>query len=323
MAMYLVAGGAGFIGSHLAEALLRRGDRVRVLDDLSTGRPENLAGLETGGPGSGAPLELLRGSITSRSDCASACEGVTAVLHQAACVSVPRSFEDPAGTYRVNVLGTLRLLEAARRAGVRTFLFASSSAGYGQSQVLPKEETMLPEPLSPYAASKLAGEHLLRAYGRAHGMKTVSFRYFNVFGPRQRDDSPYTGVIALFARALLDGRRPTIHGDGEQTRDFTSVENVVRANLLALEKDVEPGAVINVGAGERISINALYRAMEEIAGIEIAAVHGPARAGDVRDSLASLARAHALLGYEPSTAWKDGLARTMAWYRESLLAPRA
>jgi nucleoside-diphosphate-sugar epimerase len=318
MVRYLVTGGAGFIGSHLTEALLRRGDQVRVIDDLSTGRRENLAGLEPGETGSGAPLEFLAGSIASPSDCALACSGVEGVLHQAACVSVPRSFEDPIGTYAVNVMGTLRLLEASRRAGVRTFLFASSSACYGDSPTLPKEEEMTPEPLSPYASSKLAGEHLLRVWGRAHGMKTVSFRYFNIFGPRQRDDSPYTGVIALFARGLLEGRRPTIHGDGEQTRDFTFVENVVRANLLALEKDVEPGTVINVGAGQRLSINDLYRAMEEIAGAELPPIHGSARVGDVRDSLASLARARRLLGYKPSAAWKDGLARTLSWYREQL-----
>ena len=322
MARYLVTGGAGFIGSHLVEALLGRGDAVRVLDDLSTGRLENLAAHEPGETGSGSPLELLRGSITSAADCGRACAGVEAVLHEAAWVSVPRSFEDPVGTYEVNVLGTLRLLEAARRAGVRTFLFASSSAAYGESPALPKEEGMTPEPLSPYATSKLAGEHLLAVWGRAHRMMTVAFRYFNVFGPRQRDDSPYTGVIALFARGLLEGRRPTIHGDGEQTRDFTFVDNVVRANLLALESEVEPGSVINVGAGERLSVNALYRAMEEIAGVELPPIHGPARPGDVRDSLASLDRARRLLGYEPRAAWKDGLARTMRWYREQIVPSR-
>jgi len=323
MARYLVTGGAGFIGSHLVQALVRRGDQVRVIDDLSTGRLENLANLEPGGFRSGAPLEFLAGSITSSTDCALACEGVAGVLHQAACVSVPRSFEDPIGTYAVNVMGTLRLLEAARRAGVRTFLFASSSACYGESPTLPKEEEMTPEPLSPYASSKLAGEHLLRVWGRTHGMKTVSFRYFNIFGPRQRDDSPYTGVIALFARGLLEGRPPTIHGDGEQTRDFTFVDNVVSANLLALGRDVEPGTVINVGAGDRLSINDLYRAMEETAGVVLPPIHGPARPGDVRDSLASLDRARRLLGYDPSSAWKDGLARTLAWYREQLRSPRA
>jgi nucleoside-diphosphate-sugar epimerase len=316
MARILVTGGAGFIGSHLVEGLLARGDEVRVLDDLSTGRAENLGPLEPGPVGSGAPLELIQGSITRPGDCGRACEGVTAVLHQAACVSVPRSFEDPLGTYEVNVTGTLRLLEAARAAGARAFLFASSSAGYGESPTLPKVEDMRPEPLSPYAASKLAGEHLLRAFGRAHGMKTVSFRYFNVFGPRQRDDSPYTGVIALFARALLDGRAPRIHGDGEQTRDFTFVANVVQANFLALEKSLEPGTVINVGAGERLSINALYHAMEEIAGVDLPPEHGPDREGDVRDSLASLERARRLLGYAPAATWKDGLARTLDWYRD-------
>ncbi len=323
MSRYLVSGGAGFIGSHLVEALVRRGDRVRVLDDLSTGLAENLAILPVGALGSGAPVELVRGSITSTAACRTACEGVEAVLHEAALVSVPKSFEDPLLSYEVNVMGTLRLLEAARRSGVARFVLASSSATYGDPPTLPKEEGMAPQPLSPYASGKLAGEHLLRVWGRAHGLRTVSLRYFNVFGPRQRDDSPYTGVIALFARALLEGRPPTIQGDGEQTRDFTYVENVVQANLLALEKDLEPGVVINIGAGQRISINALYRAMAQIAGCDLEPIHAPARLGDVRDSLASLDRARRLLGYEPRVHWRDGLATTMDWYRERLATARA
>jgi nucleoside-diphosphate-sugar epimerase len=320
---YLVTGGAGFIGSHLAEALIRRGDQVRVLDDFSSGAVENLEALGVGAVGGGAPVELLRGTISSPAACRAACEGIEAVLHEAALVSVPRSFEEPLQSYEVNVMGTLRLLEAARRSGVRSFVFASSSAAYGDSPALPKQEDMRPEPLSPYASGKLAGEQLLRVWGRAHAMRTVSLRYFNVFGPRQRDDSPYTGVVALFARALLEGRRATILGDGEQTRDFTYIDNVVHANLLALEKDLEPGTVINVGAGDRVSIRSLYRAMARIAGSSEEPIHAPPRAGDVRDSLASLERARATLGYEPRVAWETGLATTMNWYRGRLSPARA
>lgn len=322
MKRYLVAGGAGFIGSHIAEALVRRGDRVRVIDDLSTGLLENLGALGSGEPGSGAPVEVVRGSIASAGACRTACDGVEGVFHEAAIVSVPRSFEDPVHCYEINVTGTLRLLEAARKSGVRRFVLASSSAAYGDSETLPKREDMAPDPLSPYASSKLAGEHLLRVWGRTHGMTTVALRYFNVFGPRQRDDSPYTGVIALFARAILEGRSATIQGDGEQTRDFNYVENVVDANLLALEKDLEPGAVINVGGGKRISILELYRAMAKIAGASAQVVHVERRAGDVRHSLASLDRARAILGYEPRVSFEDGLAKTLAWYRGRLAASR-
>jgi nucleoside-diphosphate-sugar epimerase len=320
---YLVTGGAGFIGSHIAESLVRRGDRVRVLDDFSSGLAENLDVLGVGPVDSGAPVELVRGSISSASACRVACEGVEAVFHEAALVSVPRSFEDPLLSYEINVMGTLRLLEAARKSGVRAFIFSSSSAAYGDSPSLPKREDMRPEPLSPYASGKLAGEHLLRVWGRAHGMKTASLRYFNVFGPRQRDDNPYTGVVALFARAVLEGRRATIQGDGEQTRDFTYIDNVVHANLLALEKDLEPGTVINVGGGDRISIRAIYSVMARIAGSTLEPIHVPPRVGDVRDSLASLDRARALLGYEPRVGWEAGLATTMAWYRGRLSAARA
>ena len=322
MGRHLVTGGAGFIGSHIAEALVRRGDRVRVLDDFSSGLAENIEALGAGSVGSGAPVEVLRGTISSQAACRAACEGIETVFHEAAMVSVPRSFEDPILSYEVNVMGTLRLLEAAHKSGVRSFVFASSSAVYGDSPALPKQEDTRPEPLSPYASGKLAGEHLLRVWGRAHGMKTVSLRYFNVFGPRQRDDSPYTGVIALFARALLEGRRATILGDGEQTRDFTYVDNVVHANLLALEKDLEPGTVINVGAGDRVSIRSMYRAMARIAGSSAEPNYAPPRAGDVRDSLASLDRARAFLGYEPRVAWEAGLAATMNWYRGRLSAAR-
>jgi UDP-glucose 4-epimerase len=318
--LHLVTGGAGFIGSHIAEALVKRGDRVRVLDDLSSGRVENLSNLDVGEPRSGAPVELYRGSICSESLCAAACEGVDGIFHEAAQVSVPRSLERPVESYEINVMGTLRLLEAARKAKVRGLVFAASSAAYGNSPALPKSESMLPSPLSPYASAKLAGEQLLRVYGEAYGLKTVALRYFNIFGPRQADDSPYTGVIALFARALIEGRRPTIYGDGEQTRDFTYVDNVVQANLSASEADLEPGIVINIGSGERISVNALYQAMASILGSPISPTYAKDRAGDVRDSLASLDLARARIGYSPSVPWRVGLESTVAWYRRQLTA---
>lgn len=316
MTRVLVTGGAGFIGSHLVRALVASGRGVRVLDDLSTGRLENLSGLEIGPIESGAPVEFLAGDVADPGGAEAACRGVDAVLHEAAQVSVPRSIEDPGRTYAVNVLGTLRLLEAARAVGVERFVLAASSAAYGDGEELPKREDMLPAPLSPYAASKVAGEHLLRVWGEVHGMRTVSLRYFNVFGPRQRDDSPYTGVIAIFARALLEGRPPTIFGDGEQTRDFTFVENVVDANLAALEADLEPGAVINIGGGEQISVIELYRAMADELDSPCAPLYGPERVGDVRHSVAAIDRARQWLGWSPRVSWREGLARTLAWYRE-------
>lgn len=318
MALHLVTGGAGFIGSHLTHGLVLRGDRVRVLDDLSSGRRENLGGLEVGEPGSGAQVELMVGSITDLSTCGAAMEGVHGVFHEAAQVSVPESVSDPVKSYSVNVFGTQSLLEAARKEGVKRFVFAASSAAYGESEEVPKVESMAPRPCSPYASSKVAAEHLLDVYASCFGMETVPLRYFNVFGPRQVDDSPYTGVIAIFARALLEGRAPTIFGDGEQTRDFTYVENVVRANLAALDCDLpRPGAPINVGGGERISLNQLFGAMAGELGSELRPEYGPERAGDVRHSLASLDRAREWLGYEPAVDWRSGLATTLAWYRDA------
>jgi len=310
MLTYLVTGGAGFIGSHIAAALAARGDRVRVLDDLSSGRPENLADL-------GAALEFVRGSVCDLAACRAAVAGVAGIFHEAAQVSAPRSIEDPLASYQVNVTGTLNLLEAARAAKVGRVVFAASSAAYGNSETLPKVESMLPQPLSPYASGKLAGEGLLRAYASSYGMRTVSLRYFNVFGPRQADDSPYTGVIALFVRALLRGEAPVIYGDGLQSRDFTYVSNVVEANLSAMARDLdEAGAVINVGSGERITLRELYDALSDELGVRIDVRHAPARAGDVRDSLASVEKARALLGYAPRVGWREGLRRTVAWYRE-------
>jgi len=317
MALYLISGGAGFIGSHIASALVARGDRVRVLDNLSTGALANLEPLDVGPPGSGGAVEFQEGSVTDLDSCHAATEGVDGIFHEAAQVSVPASVADPMGSYEVNVLGTHNLLEAARAAGVERFIFAASSAAYGESEELPKHEGMSPQPCSPYASGKVAAEHLLAVYARCFGLKAVSLRYFNVFGPRQADDSPYTGVIALFARALLEGRAPTIHGDGEQTRDFTFVDNVVQANLSAMDSPpAEQGAVINVGGGDRISLNSLFEAMAEGLGVDLQPVYSETRAGDVRHSLADLTRAKELIGYAPAVGWRDGLAQTIEWYRQ-------
>jgi len=314
MALYLVTGGAGFIGSHLATALVERGDRVRVLDDLSTGRAENLAHLGAGEPGCGAAVELVRGDVVDPYACRAACEGVHGVFHEAAQVSVQRSLEEPERSFEVNVMGTLRLLEAARRAGVARVVFAGSSAAYGDAEGLPKVEDMPPRPLSPYAAGKVAGEHLMRVWGRIHGLRTVTLRYFNVFGPRQADDNPYSGVIALFARALLEGRRPTIFGDGRQTRDFAFVDNVVDANLAAMGAELAPGEVLNVGGGDRVSLLELVAAIGSILGCELEPLFADARAGDVRHSVASIEKARRLLGWAPRTDWRRGLTKTLEWY---------
>jgi nucleoside-diphosphate-sugar epimerase len=326
MALYLVTGGAGFIGSHITAALIQRGDRVRVLDNLSSGRLENFSAaelgrdIELGEAGSGAPIEFIEGDIIDGAACRAACDGVRGIFHEAAQVSVPRSVEAPEESYEINVMGTLRVLEGAREAGVERVVFAGSSAAYGESEVLPKVETFDPDPVSPYASGKVGAEHLMRVWGRCYGLRTVCLRYFNVFGPRQVDDSPYTGVIALFVRALLEGRAPRIFGDGEQTRDMTYIDNVVEVNLRALEADLEPGTVINVGGGERITINELYRAIAAGLGSELEPEYVPGRPGDVRHSLASVERARELLGWTPQTAWREGLERTLRWYLERFAA---
>ena len=322
MALYLVTGGAGFIGSHITAALVQRGDRVRVLDNLSSGRLGNFSAaelgreIEIGEPGSGAEIEFLEGDITDGAACRAACEGVRGVFHEAAQVSVPRSVEAPEESYEINVMGTLRVLEGARAAGVERVVFAASSAAYGESETLPKVETFEPDPVSPYASGKVGAEHLMRVWGRCFGLKTVCLRYFNVFGPRQVDDSPYTGVIAIFVRALLEGRAPKIFGDGEQTRDMTYVDNVVEVNLRALEADLPPGTVINVGGGERITINQLYGAIAAGLGSELEPEYVPERPGDVKHSLASVERAGEFLGWTPQVGWREGLERTLRWYQE-------
>jgi UDP-glucose 4-epimerase len=323
----LITGGAGFIGSHIATALVQRGDQVRILDDLSTGSTKNLEHLQVCGIDRGKPVEFLRGDVTDSNVLRRACDGVRGIFHEAAQVSVPKSIEDPERSYEVNVMGTLRLLQAAATAGVDRLVLAASSAAYGNTEELPKVETMAPSPLSPYASGKLAAEQLLAVWGRTHGLHTVCLRYFNVFGPRQADDSPYTGVIAIFARALLEGRRVTIYGDGGQTRDFSYVDNVVNANLAAMDardtSSFAPGEVINIGNGERISLLELYREMARLLGSTLEPQFASDRPGDVRHSLASIKKARQLLGYEPAVGWREGLARTVEWYRERHTRARA
>lgn len=308
----VVTGGAGFIGSHLVEALLARGDEVVVLDDFSTGRRANLEPFA-------ARIELVEGSITDPGVCARAMAGADHAFHQAALGSVPRSVADPVTTHDVNLTGTLNVLVAARDAGVRRVVYAASSSAYGDTPVLPKHEGMAPLPRSPYAVTKLAGEEYCRAFHASYGLETVALRYFNVFGARQDPASRYAAVIPLFFAAALEGRPPEIFGDGEQTRDFTHVDNVVRANFLALEAPAAAlGEVFNVGCGGRISINQLWQGIRDIVGADVEPVYLEPRAGDVRDSLASLEKARSLLGYEPEVGLEEGLRRTADWARAAI-----
>jgi UDP-glucose 4-epimerase len=305
----LVTGGAGFIGSHLADRLVEDGWRVRVLDDFSSGREDNLRG-------AAAEAELLRGDLRDRALLERALAGVEVVFHQAAVPSVPRSVAEPERTHEVNATGTLRLLEAARHAGVRRVVFAASSSAYGDAPELPKVETMPPRPRSPYALQKYAGEVYCRLYTELYGLETVALRYFNVFGPRQDPASEYAAVIPRFVTACLEARAPRIHGDGEQTRDFTYVSDAVQANLLAADAERAAGAVVNVAGGRRTSLNQLLAWIREITGSAVPAVHEPPRAGDVRDSLADLQRAAELLGYRPAVDLREGLARTVDHFRK-------
>jgi nucleoside-diphosphate-sugar epimerase len=311
MSHYLITGVAGFIGSNLAEALLAAGETVRGLDDFSTGRRENLAGLDG--------LEFVEGDVRDLGTCGAACEGVEYVLHQAALGSVPRSVADPITSNAANVTGTLNMLVAARDAGARRLVFAASSSAYGDTPTLPKVETMPARPLSPYAISKFAGEEYCRTFTALYGFETVALRYFNVFGRRQDPHSTYAAVIPKFAAALLKGEAPEIHGDGEQTRDFTYIANVVDANVKACQAPAEAcGQVYNVACGERISLNRLYRRIAALLGSDREPVYAPPRPGDVRDSLADIGKARRLLGYAPTHTTDQGLAEAIQWYRENL-----
>jgi UDP-glucose 4-epimerase len=307
MAFYLVTGGAGFIGSHLAEELERRGERVRVVDSLITGHRHNLAHLRT--------VEFIEGDLADLDVAVRAVDGVDYVLHQAAIPSVPRSVQDPVTSNRANVDATLNVLVAARDAGCRRVVFAASSSAYGDTPTLPKHEGMPTQPLSPYALQKVVGEQYLQLFTTLYGLETVSIRYFNVFGPRQDPSSPYSGVISLFATALLAGRAPVICGDGLQTRDFTYVANVVDGVLRACTAEGASGQVINVATGGRISILELATTMARVLGVSAAPEHVAARAGDVRDSQADITKARLLLGYEPTVPFEEGLRRTLDWYK--------
>jgi nucleoside-diphosphate-sugar epimerase len=300
----LVTGGAGFIGSHLVDRLLAEGWRVRLLDDFSSGREANVAHLN-------GHTELLRGDLRDRTLLGRALAGVEVVFHQGAVPSVPRSVAEPERTNDVNVTGTLGVLEASRKAGVRRVVFASSSSAYGDTPVLPKVETMPPCPLSPYALQKYAGERYCQLFHRLYGLETVALRYFNVYGPRQNPKSEYAAVIPRFATACLAGESPLVFGDGEQTRDFTFVGDAVAANLLAADAPRAPGEVTNVAGGRRVSLNELLREIRALTGARVEARYQPARPGDVRDSLADLSRARELLGYEPQVDLRTGLARTI------------
>jgi len=307
---FLVTGGAGFIGSNIVHTLVRKGERVRVLDNLSTGNQDNLRDIL-------GEIELIEGDIRDINTVGEAVKGVEVILHQAALPSVARSVENPIDTNDVNIRGTLNLLIAARDAGVKRVVYASSSSIYGDTPTLPKREDMPPNPISPYALTKYVGERYCQIFTWIYGLETVSLRYFNVFGPRQNPHSQYAAVIPIFIGAYLTDTPPTIFGDGEQSRDFTYIENVVQANLLAAEAEGVAGEVFNIACGSRTTVNELARMIAEIVGSDVKPVHGPPRPGDVRHSQADISKAKRMLGYEPSVSLIEGLKRTVEWYRKA------
>jgi UDP-glucose 4-epimerase len=305
MTTVLVTGGCGFIGSYLVRALLARGDRVRVLDSLVSGDRSNLGGdLQA--------VELFAGDLNDVDLVTQAVKGVDLVFHQAALASVPRSIEDPLATHAACATGTLHLLHAAQQAGVKRVVYAASSSAYGNQPTPLKSEQDLPSPLSPYAAAKLAAEHYCHAFFHSYGLETVCLRYFNVFGPRQDPNGPYAAVVPLFARKLLAGEAPTIYGDGLQTRDFTYIDNVVQANLLAASVPAAAGLTFNAGSGQATSLLDMLARLQQILGTNLPPTFAPARIGDVRDSLADISRAREVLGYQPSVDLSEGLRRTVA-----------
>jgi nucleoside-diphosphate-sugar epimerase len=308
MTRCLVTGGAGFIGSHVTRGALERGYQVRVLDDFSTGHRKNLAEIA-------AQIDLLEGDIRNPAAVREAVAGCEVIFHLAALGSVPRSVDDPAGTHDVNITGSLNILMAARDAKVRRIVYSASSSAYGDTPTLPKREDMLPQPLSPYAVSKLAVEHYLAAFYNCYGLQSVSLRYFNVFGPRQDPSSTYAAVIPAFVSRMVRGQRPIIFGDGEQSRDFCYIENVVNANLLAAEAKQTQAEAMNIACGERITLNEIVKLLNASLGTRIEPEYRESRPGDVRHSLADLAVAKRVIGYEPKIMFADGLKRAIQWYR--------
>ncbi len=310
MATFVVTGGAGFIGSNIVHRLVADGEQVRVVDDLSSGRRENLAGVEDA-------VDFTTGSILDEALLRDVFSGADYVLHQAARASVVRSVEDPMASNAANVEGTLNVLEAARACGAKRVVYASSSSVYGNAPELPKREDMAPDPRSPYAVSKLAAEHYCRVFTEVYGLQTVSLRYFNVFGPRQDPESAYAAVVPAFIRRLLEGEEFMVFGDGEQSRDFTYVENAVEANLLAARAEGAAGRVCNVGCGRRHTLNRLIEVLQELLHTSVRPRYLPDRPGDVRHSLADISVARSALGYEPAVGFEEGLRRTVDWYRRT------
>lgn len=311
MARFLITGVAGFIGSALARALLERGGFVRGLDNFSTGRPENISAIRSS-------IDFREADLLDSAAVADACAGVDYVLHQAAIPSVPKSVADPAGSNRANVDGSVSLLIAARHARVKRVVYAASSSAYGDQPTLPKHESMTPDPISPYAVAKLAGEMYMRSFYRCYGLETVALRYFNIFGPRQDPASPYSAVLAKFITLMLSGKTPAIYGDGEQSRDFTYVDNAVSANLLACTApaDQVAGRVFNIATGSRFSLNQTVFLLKNLTGYSGEVRYEAERAGDIKHSLADISLARRHLGYEPTVSFEEGLRRTVAWYRE-------
>lgn len=309
MARYLITGIAGFIGSTIAHELVEKGQEVRGIDNLSTGNLTNLEDIRSS-------VEFQQADLTDAAAMRTACEGVDYVLHLAALASVPRSVKDPVPSHDSNINGTFNLLLAAKDAGVKRVVYSASSSAYGDQPTQPKHEEMIPQPLSPYAVQKLTGEYYIQSFCNVYGMEGVCLRYFNIFGPRQAADSPYSGVIAQFIYKMMAGETPTINGDGTTSRDFTFVQNAVNANLLACvaPKDVATGRVFNVGTGHSHTLNDLYAALADILGFKEKPKYGPVRAGDVKHSLASVERTSRELGYKPLTDFRAGLEKTVAWY---------
>ena len=312
MAFYLVTGGAGFIGSNIVHFLIKKGERVRVLDNFLTGKKENLASIRD-------KIELIEGDIRNFEICLKATKGVDYVLHQAALPSVPRSVEDPLTTSEININGTLNILLASLKNKIKRVVYASSSSIYGDSPVLPKKEEMTPSPLSPYAITKLTGEYYCKVFYQIYGLETVILRYFNVFGPCQDPTSQYAAVIPKFIRAMLKGERPIIYGDGEQSRDFTYVENVVMANILSATKKEASGKVFNIATQKRITINELVKEINNILNTNIKPEYASPRPGDIKHSLADITAAKKILGYNPKVQFREGLEKTVNWFKNKLV----